>query len=277
MGLNHFPTIALSNRKFTKGKSRMNNPLNFPLVVFVISFLALWISSWIGVFLRGRMGKLDDLTRQDFSVVRAATLTLLGLIIGFSFSLAVSRYDQRKNDEEEEANAIGTEYLRADLLPAPYATRAKSLLVSYLNQRILFYRSRNAHELQQINSTTAQLQDELWSAVRVPATMQPTPLSTLSVTGMNDVLNSQGYTQAAWWNRIPVAAWCLMGAIAIWANLLLGYAARSVETHRLLASALPFIASIAFFLIADIDSPRSGVIRVPPKNLIILSQSLHPK
>jgi hypothetical protein len=169
----------------------MKNLLNFPLVVFVASFLMLWISSWIGVFLRGRLGGLDDVTRQDFSVVRGATLTLLGLIIGFSFSLALSRYDQRKSYEEEEANAIGTEYLRTDLLPAPFATKSKNLLVSYLNQRILFYQLRNADRLQQINSTTAQLQDELWSAVQVPATEQPTPVTQLAVAGMNDVLNSQ--------------------------------------------------------------------------------------
>jgi hypothetical protein len=254
----------------------MKNLLNFPLIIFFISFLALWISSLIGIFLRGRLGKLDDVARQDFSIVRGATLTLLGLIIGFSFSLAVSRYDQRRSYEEEEANAIGTEYLRVDLLPPAYTTKARNLLVSYLNQRILFYQSRDADQLQQINSTTAHLQDDLWSAVQVPATEQPTPVTQLAVAGMNDVLNSQGYTQAAWWNRIPVAAWCLMGAIAIWSNLLLGYAARSVETHRLLPFLLPFITSIAFFLIADIDSPRNGVIRVRPENLISLSQSLHP-
>jgi hypothetical protein len=88
---------------------------------------------------------------------------------------------------------------------------------------------------------------------------------------MNDVLNSQGYTQAAWWNRIPVAAWGLMMAIAICCNLLLGYRAQG----SLLLLVMPFIVSISFFLIADIDSPRGGVIRVLPQNLVALSQSLN--
>ena len=91
------------------------------------------------------------------------------------------------------------------------------------------------------------------------------------VSGMNDVLNSQGYTQAAWWNRIPDAAWALMGLIAISCNLLFGYGERRTST---LALALPLIVSIAFFLIADIDSPRSGVIRNLPQNLIALSQTM---
>jgi hypothetical protein len=66
----------------------------------------------------------EDL-REDFSVILSATLTLLGLLIGFSFSMAISRYDERKNYEEAEANAIGTEYVRADLLPAADAAKVR--------------------------------------------------------------------------------------------------------------------------------------------------------
>src|SRR5277367_4109466 len=172
----------------------MTNPLNFPILVLAITFLATWVSARIGIYLRTKLWKLDDETRQDFAVVRGATLTLLGLIVGFSFSLAIGRYDQRKNYEEEEANAIGTEYLRVDLLPTAYVTKAKMLLVSYLEQRILFYQSRDSGQIKKINAKTAQLEDELWSAVRVPAAEQPTPVTALFVSGMNDVLNSQGYT-----------------------------------------------------------------------------------
>jgi hypothetical protein len=89
---------------------------------------------------------------------------------------------------------------------------------------------------------------------------------------MNDVLNSQGYTQAAWWNRIPLAAWGLMYAIAILSNLLLGYGAHGRTV--VLSVVLPLVVSISFFLIADIDSPRGGVIRVKPQNLIVLADSL---
>jgi len=91
---------------------------------------------------------------------------------------------------------------------------------------------------------------------------------------MNDVLNSQGYTQAAWWNRIPLGAWFLMIAVAICSNFLIGYAShdKGVTIIRLLV--LPFVLCIAFYAIADIDSPRWGVIRVHPQNLISLAQSL---
>jgi hypothetical protein len=253
----------------------MKNIMNFPLVVFVISFLVLWLSTRIGLFVRARRTNIDEQEREDFDVIQAATLTLLGLIIGFSFSMAVSRYDQRKNYEEEEANAIGTEYLRADLLPAADAAKLKTLLTNYLDQRVLFYRSRYESQLGLINSDTARLQTELWSAVQASAEARPTPLAALVVSGMNDVLNSQGYTQAAWWNRIPVGAWSLMFMIAICANMLIAYGMRRPKEQFKLLLVLPLIVSVSFFLIADIDSPRGGVIRVRPKNLVNLSQSFH--
>jgi hypothetical protein len=216
---------------------------------------------------------VSEAEREDLNLVDNAGLTLLALIIGFSFSMAVSRYDLRKNYEEEEANAIGTEYLRADLLPAADGKRVRELLVQYLDLRVQFYQ---LHELQQrtmINERTAKLQAEMWAEVQGVARNQPTPTIALAVAGMNDVLNRQGYTQAAWWNRIPLGAWGLMIGIAICCCMLVGYS--SHQRKGPLVAVLPFLISIAFFFIADIDSPRSGVIRVVPQNLISLSQSLH--
>jgi hypothetical protein len=253
----------------------MVNLMNFPILVFLISVFVLWLSARLGVYIHDKRPSLDDDARQDFGVVLAATLTLLGLIIGFSFSMAISRYDQRKNYEEEEANAIGTEYVRADLLPAADGAKVKALLTDYLDHRITFYRTRSVSGLQQVNAETAQLQAQMWLAVQTPAKAQPTPIVALAVAGMNDVLNRQGYTQAAWWNRIPIAAWALLLAIAICANLMVGFGARRAKREAALLFVLPLIISVSFLLIADIDSPRGGIIRVRPQNLVSLEQSLH--
>jgi hypothetical protein len=255
----------------------MSSELSRPLLVFAISFLALWLAARLGFSFLRRRRSLDEEEREDFGVVLAATLTLLGLIIGFSFSMAISRYDQRKNYEEAEANAIGTELVRAGLLPAADATKVRELLRSYLDQRIAFYLTRDEQQLREINARTAQLQNEMWSAVIVPAAAQPNPVVALAVAGMNDVLNSQGYTQAAWWNRIPHAAWALMGLIAICCNVLVGYGARNTKGGGVLLLVLPLILSIAFLLIADIDSPRGGLIHVYPQNLQSLLQSLRTR
>lgn len=252
----------------------MKSIMNFPVILAVLSLLLLWLSARFGSHIRDKREARGLQTNQDFSIALTATLTLLGLIIGFSFSMAMGRYDQRKNYEEAEANAIGTEYLRVGFLPAADAASVRHLLIEYLDQRVLFYEARDQAQLQKINADTAHLQDQLWSAIQAPAAAQPTPISALAAAGMNDVLNSQGYTQAAWWYRIPTEAWVLMFAIAIYANLLMGYSSFGSRSNVLLL-VLPILVAISFLLVADIDSPRGGLVRLRPINLVALSQSLH--
>jgi hypothetical protein len=188
--------------------------------------------------------------------------------------MATTRYDLRKNYEEAEANAIGTEYFRATLLPAEDTAKVQAQLVKYIQLRLRFYQIRNHSELQQINADTGRLQSEMWSAVQAPAMARPSPVISLAVAGMNDVLNSQGYTQAAWWNRIPKAAWILMITIAVCCNALVGYGARNAGVKSGLLIVLPLVIAVAFLLISDIDSPRSGFIHVVPQNLMSLQKSL---
>jgi len=232
------------------------------------------VAAYVGDILRRKMRPFrKEGERQDFDIVRTASLTLLGLIIGFTFAMAVSRYDQRKNLEEAEANAIGTEYARVDLLPPDDASRARELLRKYCDERSSYYVARKEVHVGQIDAETAKLQAELWSVVSAVAKAQPTPIVALVVSGMNDVLNSQGYTQAAWWNRIPFTAWLLMALIAVACNLLMGYGEHRTTTFLIV---LPLIVSISMFLIADIDSPRSGIIRVEPHNLLTQCLAMKP-
>ncbi|HXX09102.1 MAG TPA: hypothetical protein VEJ43_13650 [Pseudolabrys sp.] len=243
-----------------------------PFVVFMAVLVVQWLAAYAGDALRRRTRALKkEAEREDFDIVRTASLTLLGLIIGFSFAMAVSRYDQRKNLEEAEANAIGTEYLRANLLPAGDAARVRGLLKRYCDERVSNYVARDELRVGQIDGDTAKLQAELWEAVEGVAKVQPTPIISLVVSGMNDVLNAQGYTQAAWWNRIPITAWMLMVLIAIACNLLMGYGEHRTTAFLLI---LPLVISISLFLIADIDSPRAGIIRVEPHNLMLQCESM---
>jgi hypothetical protein len=225
-------------------------------------------------FLTDDYPNAGDEQNEHLGVILAATLTLLALIIGFSFSMSTNRYDQRKNFEEAEANAIGTELLRADFLPAADAANVRKLLGEYLDQRIQFYLNKDDVRRMRIDERTSQLQADLWSAVRGPSAAQPTPVMALVVAGMNDVINSQGYTQAAYWNRIPVAAWYLMAIISVCASALLGYRSQNGNAAGKLALVLPLVVSISFLLIADIDAPRHGLIEVRPQNLESLATSL---
>jgi hypothetical protein len=243
-----------------------------PFIVFVAVLAAQALAAFAGDAFRRNVRPLrQEGERQDFDVVRTASLTLLGLIIGFSFAMAVNRYDQRKKLEADEANAIGTEYFRAGLLSAVDASRVRELLGTYCDERIAYYLARDEMRVGQTNADTAKTQAELWNVVARAATAQPTPIVGLVVAGMNDVLNSQGYTQAAWWNRIPLTAWILMVLIAIACNLLLGYGEHSTTGFLLI---LPLVVSTSLFLIADIDSPRKGIILVRPQNLTSQCQSM---
>jgi hypothetical protein len=248
---------------------------HYPLVFLIVSFVTLLFSAWIGAFGVSKLSAELAPLREELAVVQGATLTLLGLIIAFTFSMALNRYDLRKNYEEAEANAIGTEYVRVGLLPQTDAAKVRVMLQRYLDQRILFYTTDDDQKLEQVNAGTARLQDDLWSAVQTSAAAEPTPVMALVVSGMNDVLNTQGYTQAAWLNRIPSGAWRLMTVIAVFATLLVGMGTRSPKVGRVLLVILPLILSVAVFLIADLDSPRRGLTPVIPQNLQILSQSLH--
>jgi hypothetical protein len=230
---------------------------------------------WFGNAVLSKYRTKDTETSTDLGIIQTATLTLLGLIIGFTFSMAIARYDLRQTYEEAEANAIGTEFLRADLLPSKTAETIKGLLNEYLDQRILFYSKQDHETARQITQRTIALENAMWNELLPVARTQSTPTTALVISGMNDVINSHGYTQAAWWNRIPTAAWWLMGAIAIGANMLVGFGARNFKRNIGLFMIFPMMIAISFFLIADIDSPRGGVIRIDPRNLNDLKHNMN--
>jgi hypothetical protein len=251
------------------------NPFDQPILLLLLSLPFFWVAAGVGIRLRARR-EVSEEVEGDLRFVLGGALTLLGLLIGFTFSMAVGRYDQRKNYEEEEANAIGTEYARAQLLPPADATRLRGLMRDYLDQRILFYTSRDPAQLREIDAQTSRLQSEMWSMVATHAAADPTPVSALVAAGMNDVLNRQGYTQAAWWNRIPVSAWGLLLSMAMFCNLLNGFGTQGRRSSSLLWI-LPAVLSVTLFFMADIEAPRGGIILVRPQNLQAVSDSMRPR
>jgi len=246
--------------------------MNYPVLIAVITLISLWAFALLGAFLRSKKKTDDESENGEFGMVLSATLTLLGLLIGFSFAMAIGRYDQRKNYEEEEANAIGTEYVRADLLPDPVRAKVQAQLVQYLDLRIKRFDAHASHDITELAAKTAGLQTDMWREVQTAALANPTPVMATVVTGMNDALNRQGYTQAARLNRIPLPAWGLMASISLFSNFLIGFGAK--KRHFVMFLIVPLAIAVSFLLIADIDSPQGGLIRVDPVNLISLADSL---
>lgn len=236
--------------------------IDHPLILFITMLLLFVGCTRAGAFARIHGHRLTPAERAEFDLVRNAMFTLLGLIVGFAISMAVSRYDLRKNLEESEANAIGTESVRLDFMPAETAAKARALLGAFADQRIAFYSGEGVSNAKD----TARTTDALWAAIAPNIAANQTAVTSLVAAGMNDVLNAEGYTTAAWRNRLPVEVWLLLIGLAACCNFLIGFGAErlSSATHAI----LPLTASLAILLIADVEGPHNGFVRVHPVNLI---------
>jgi hypothetical protein len=190
----------------------MSTLLDYPRIVLVVSFLLFWGAALLGAYFRKHAQPLDPDTRDDFGTVRRH-LDSSRPSHRITFSMAVNRYDQRKNYEEAEANAIGTEFLRVELLPPNDAEKLQQMLKAYLKQRMLFYTTRDSQQHRDIDARTTALQNDLWSGVRDRVAAQPTPPVALVISGMNDVLNRRRSAGSLRY-RIPVQACDPMALIA---------------------------------------------------------------
>jgi len=251
----------------------MNFLVEHPGIMSLLCGLAMSVFALIGIVLNRRLAP-DDGGRDYRGIFVSSSLGLLSLVIGFTLSMAVARYDLRKSYEAHEANTISTEYIRVDLLAGDEQAKLRGLISNYLDERIRFYVSRNENDLQQIAANTVQLQTAMWDAVREPAKVQRNAVDALVVAGMNEVIDDQGYTQAAWRNRLPIETWALMLALALFANFFIGFSKPPKMSQLGALTIMPVIISVAFMLIGDIDSPRGGFVNIEPHNLLEVAQSL---
>jgi hypothetical protein len=245
-----------------------------PVPAFVVTFLVLWFAVWLAATRFSRLRAEAVKLNREFEVVQGATLTLLGLIVGFTFSMALDRYEQRKILESAESAAISTAWLRADLLPAEDTPKVRALLLQYLDSRIAFFGTRMPSRTHEALASGRKLQAEMWSAVTAHAKASPSSLTALAVSSIGDVVTSAGDSEASWNNRIPGTAWLLMAAMAVFATVLVGIGLDEGHGFSRMLLVLPLVIATAFFLIADVESPRMGIIRVVPDNLVALSHSL---
>ncbi|MFU5483908.1 hypothetical protein ACM7XN_20640 [Pseudomonas aeruginosa] len=241
--------------------------------IFLVSFLFLGSGAQLGIWMCRRV-KTPMEGIEDFRMILGATLSMLGLLIGFTLSMAISGFNNRQMGEEEEAAAINTAYIRADLLPSEDSAKIRPLLVDYVEKRLQFYTTRDPGMQEDIRSQTLALQNQLWSAISAVANARQTPVMALAITGISDVLNTQKRTQASWRHQVPIAAWWLLGVVAICCNMMVGYNARGLRRRAGLLLILPVVISMSFMMIADIDAPGRGIIRVKPVNLEYLYETI---
>src|SRR5713226_9676237 len=192
---------------------------NVALIALAL-FTLLLVASEIG-FLRGRAvgSDLTEASKSQLSSLQGAMMGLLALLLGFSFALAESRFETRRHLVVEESNAIGTTYLRSQMLPEPYRTELAKLLGEYIDARLEFFQAGvDEGRLKGAIEKSEKVQRQLWSEALALAEKDPSPVPTgLFIAPLNDVIDLHAERDAARQNHVPeIALWLLDGTGRIW-------------------------------------------------------------
>ena len=255
-----------------------------PTIFYDTPIWALYIVTLIFVLLSVESGyRLGGLRRRGganegdapIGGLVAATLGLLAFVLAFTFGAAATRFDARKQAVLQEANAIGTAYLRADLLPEPQRTDARNALVSYTRLRAQGVTALLASAALAESSAS---QDKLWSTAVSAGSQSPnSPVAALFIQAVNEVIDLDAARIAAGRNRISEAIWITLYALTLFSMAAVGYQFGLSGTRSWGATVLLVLAfSLVMLLIADLDRPNSGTVQVSQQPLLDLLGKIAP-
>ena len=243
-------------------------------------FLAAIAVAWVAFEAGWRLGQwrqphASEEKDTPVGAMVGAILGLLAFMLAFTFSLAASRFDAHRQAVLEEANAIGTTWLRARLLPEPQRSEAARLLKEYVDVRVRGVQEGN---VEQAIARSEELHEQLWSQATAAAEKSPTPITGLFVQSLNEVVDVHAKRlMAGLRSRIPMSIWCGLFALAVVGMASMGYQAGLSATCR---SPAAFLLVLAFagvlFLIADLDRPRAGFLKVSQAAMTDLQRSMQP-
>jgi len=200
-------------------------------------------------------------------------LGMMAFVLAFTFSIASGHHDVRKTRVLEEANAIGTAYLRADLLQAQYGNAIKGLLRDYVDLRL---QTVTVDNYQAILERSEQIHSLLWSQVREAAAAQPDTNTQLAVESINNVIDMHTKrAMVALFTRIPASIWLALLAIVIFCMVTMGVQIGFAGKRRLIAVIPMLLAfSVLVTLVIDLDRPQSGFIRVGQQAMTDLQRTM---
>ncbi|TAK82810.1 MAG: hypothetical protein EPO12_06720 [Aquabacterium sp.] len=226
---------------------------------------------------RRRHAQADDGERNQVSAISAAVLGLLALLIGFTFSMAVNRFDLRQGLVLEEANAIGTTALRAQLLQPAAEAEVVRLLRQYVQVRLDFHDAGiDERRLHAVNAQTAVVQQALWRVAMQQARGGGNAAQVnLFIMALNDTIDLHGKRLAAMRNHVPPTVILLLLLVTLGAVGLVAYGGGLHARRQLVAqTVLAVLLVLAIMLIVDLDRPRRGLILVSQQSMLDTQQEL---
>jgi len=254
------------------------------LLIAGILLLSLLAATETGLYFGDRAkSRIDEKTKSQISLIQGSVLGVLGLLLGFTLSMAVSRFETRKQLVLEEANAIGTSYLRTGLLPEPDRSYIAGRLRDYLDLRLQYSRAgndvstlKNVNAVRAAREQVARLQNDFWTRAVSRAQKDANPYITgLLLQSLNQVIDLDAARWMAFNNHVPETVVYVNAFVALLATTLVGYSIGLVGRRNLFSVALLSIAiTVTLVVIIDLDRARQGLIVVTQQPLIDLQQQL---
>jgi hypothetical protein len=203
----------------------------------------------------------DVQVRSQITTAQASMLGLLALMLGFTMSMAESRFDARRRIVLDEAAAVGTTYLRAELLPEPVRTRSRGLLREYVDARRTFFHA-NHQEAPAATARAHAIHRELWAGVvSLAPTHETSDMLALYAASLNDMIDLEAMRDVAVMARLPETVHMLVIMCALVAVALTGFASGvSGKRVGLVVWLLPVLIACAYAIIMDLDRSREGLI-----------------
>jgi hypothetical protein len=211
-----------------------------------------------------RMAKDAEGARAGLGAIEGAVFGLMGLLLAFTFSGASARFDTRRQLIVEEANAIGTAYLRLDMLPAVAQPALKENFRKYLNARLAVFRTLPDFEAAKAElARVAALQNEIWTQAVSACRETTQPATMLVLPALNQMFDMATTRTAAVRVHPPPVIFAMLVALTLAGSLLAGYGMAASKLRSWL-HILGFAAtmSVAVYVILDFEFPRVGLIRV---------------
>lgn len=237
--------------------------------LFLLSALIATLSielGWRIGFQRQKQGKAEKQAPTGAAV--GSTLGLLAFLLAFTFGMAAARFDTRKQNVLNEANAIGTTYLRADFLPEAARDEVRSLLREYV---VLRSGGMSAIMSQEGMEKTAALQDQVWAVSASAMNTKDTVSTAIYIESLNQMIDLDAARVVGLRNRIPSSIWLALGVVTFFAMASMGYEfGLSGQRSWVVTILLVIVFTAVIVLIVDLDRPQTGLIQVSQQPLIDL-------